>query len=88
LTSSAFFNTLSTPLRSKAVAYTLAVGGRFGILPDDPAPKAVRRFAEEVQDLGKLAGQCPLGANADPVLLPLPRCKVGREGPEGEDVNE
>lgn len=78
---------MSTALRCKAVAYTLAVGGRFGILPDDPAAKAVRRFAEEVQDLGKLAGQCPVGANA-PVLLPLPRCKVGREGPECEDVNE
>ena len=75
-------------LGTKAAPYTLAVGGRFGILPEDPAAKYVRRFADEVHALSRHSAQCPPGASTEAVVLGQPKCKLGYEGVGCQDVNE
>jgi len=71
---------------TRAVWYTLDDGGRFGIFNDDPEVRYIKRFSQEVEDLSKSPVACP--GNTAPVVLPLPKCKFGYEGPDCEDINE
>ncbi len=79
-------------LGTEAAKYTLAVGGRFGILPTDPEVHIIRQFSWKVFELTKdsstALANCPAGVSGTALMLQSPQCPKGYAGIGCFDIDE
>ncbi len=77
---------------TEAAKYTLAVGGRFGILPTDPEVHIIRQFSWKVYELTKdsstALANCPAGVSGTALMLQSPQCPKGYAGVGCYDIDE
>ncbi|KAG7675052.1 hypothetical protein Ndes2526B_g07900 [Nannochloris sp. 'desiccata'] len=77
---------------TEAAKYTLATGGRFGILPTDPEVHIIRQFSWKVYELTKDSTAaldiCPAGVQGTALMLQSPQCPKGYAGVGCYDIDE
>ena len=77
---------------TEAAKFTLAIGGRFGILPTDPEVHLLRQFSWKMDELTREStrslGECPNGFQGTALMLQSPQCPKGYAGEGCFDLDE